>query len=62
MKRSTRGAAVGGEVHLREYLGDYDFDRNYVFAGQRKFQVDPLFALTMADWTPGKRFIRSFDN
>ena len=62
IKRTSQDADVGGDVHLQEYLGDYDFDRNYVFAGRRKIQVDHLFALTMADWTPGSRFIRSFDN
>lgn len=61
-KRISRGADEGGSMVLHEYLGDYDFDRNYVFLGDRKIEVNDLFALTMADWTPGSRFIRSFDN
>lgn len=61
-KRTTRSSPPGGSLTLREYLGDYDYDRNYVFLGDRKIEVNDLFALTMADWTPSSRFIRSFDN
>lgn len=52
----------GIKTVLCEYLGDFADDRNWTFLGRRNIEVNELFALTMADWTPGSRFVRSFDN
>lgn len=56
------GQALPAAKVLRHYLGDFDFDRDYVFVGDEAIEITELFALTMGDWTSGSRFVRSFDN
>ena len=47
---------------IKPYLGDFDFDRDFVFVGDETTEITELFALTMIDWTSGSRFVRPFDN
>jgi len=51
-----------GKTGLIEYLGDYVFDRDYVFLGETVHHMTELFSLTLGEWTSGSRFVRSFDN
>ena len=50
----------GGRRGLLQYLGDYDFDTDYIFAGGKFLPMTELFCLTLGEWTSGKRFVRSF--
>ena len=51
-----------GQLGLVEYLGDYSFDRDYVFPGDAFLPMTELFSMTLGEWTSGCRFVRSFDN
>lgn len=47
---------------LKRYLGDYCYDRDFVFVDDEAIEMNELFTLSMLDWTSGSRFVRSFDN
>ena len=51
-----------GNAILMEYLGDFADARTWAFLGNKTIEMTNLFCMTMADWSPGKRFVRSFDS
>lgn len=52
----------GDRRGLIQYLGDYDFDTDYIFAKGKYMPMTELFCLTLGEWTCGKRFVRAFDS
>lgn len=60
--RSRYGLEPSTAKVIKRYLGDFDFNRDYVFVDDETIEITELFALTMSDWTSGSRFVRSFDN